>query len=158
VGVNPQSLDHRACLLLNGPPWCITDLDATHHICLLPIAKVMVNEQSKVFGLIVKNAVIRCLIVWGLVCWTVSERLRVQIQVRTEIWLEISDPVANSAIMSTLIVHCRWKDERERTGHLASYAEAKKRKSLTLHTQGSLTYCSSLFSHPPSSSSSLVCK
>ena len=42
--------------------------------------------------------------------------------------------------MSTLTVHCRWEDEtaRERTGHPPSYAEAKKMKSLTLHTHGCL--------------------
>src|SRR6218665_3245462 len=40
--------------------------------------------------------------------------------------------------MSTLTVHCQWEDEmaKERTGHLPSYAEAKKMKSLTLHTHG----------------------
>ena len=34
--------------------------------------------------------------------------------------------------------HCQWEDEtvRERTGHPPSYAEAKKMKSLTLHTRG----------------------
>ena len=33
--------------------------------------------------------------------------------------LEISAPLANSAIMSRLTVHCHWEDEmvRERTGH-----------------------------------------
>ena len=46
--------------------------------------------------------------------------------------------LANSAMMSTLTVYCQWEDEmaRERTGHLASYAEAKKMKLLTLHTHG----------------------
>jgi len=36
--------------------------------------------------------------------------------------------------MSTLTVHCQWEDEtvRERTGHLPSYAEAKKMKSSSL--------------------------
>ena len=45
-------------------------------------------------------------------------------------------PLANSAMMSSLTVHCKWEDEtvRERTGHLPSYAKAKKMKSLTLHT------------------------
>src|SRR5678816_4093294 len=54
-----------------------------------------------------------------------------------KIWLYVR-PLANSAIMSTLTVHCRWDDEtvRERTGHPPSYAEAKKMKSLTLHTHG----------------------
>src|SRR5688572_7056066 len=49
-------------------------------------------------------------------------------------------PLANSARMSTLNAYCRWEDEtaRERTGHPPSYAEAKKMKSLTLHTQGCL--------------------
>ena len=52
-------------------------------------------------------------------------------------------------MMSTLTVHCQWEDEmvRERTGHLPSYAEAKKMRSLTLHTDGcpraSLRECSS---------------
>ena len=47
-------------------------------------------------------------------------------------------PLANSAIMSTLTARCPWKDEtvRERTDHPPSYAEAKKMKSLTLHTHG----------------------
>ena len=57
-----------------------------------------------------------------------------------EIWFEISAPfvpLANSAMMSTLTVHCQWEDEttRERTGHPPSYAEAKKMKSLTFHIQ-----------------------
>ena len=44
----------------------------------------------------------------------------------------------SSAMMSTLTVYCQWEDEtvRDRTGHPPSYAEAKKMKSLTLHTQG----------------------
>ena len=47
-------------------------------------------------------------------------------------------PLANSAIMSALTVHCRWQDETvsERIGQLPSYAEGKKMKSLTLHTYG----------------------
>jgi len=59
-------------------------------------------------------------------------------------------PPANSAMMSTLTVHCQCEDEvvRERTGHLPSYAKAKKMKSLTLHVHGcprvSLRDCSSL--------------
>jgi len=34
--------------------------------------------------------------------------------------------------------HCHWEDETvsERTGHPPSYAEAKKTKSLTLHSHG----------------------
>src|SRR6218665_3721130 len=41
-------------------------------------------------------------------------------------------------MMSTLIVHCVWEDEtaRERTGHPASYTEAKIMKLLALHTHG----------------------
>jgi len=37
-------------------------------------------------------------------------------------------------MMSTLTIHCQWEDEMERegTGHLPSYAEAKKMKLLTL--------------------------
>ena len=47
-------------------------------------------------------------------------------------------PLANSAMTSTLIAHCQWEDETvsERTGHPPSYAEAKKTKSLTLHSHG----------------------
>ena len=47
-----------------------------------------------------------------------------------------STPLTNSAIMSTLTVDCQWEDEmaRERIGQSPSYAEAKKVKSLTLHT------------------------
>jgi len=43
-------------------------------------------------------------------------------------------------MMSTLTALCQWEDEmvRERTGHLPSYAVAKKKKSLTLHTHGCL--------------------
>src|SRR6218665_2491054 len=43
-------------------------------------------------------------------------------------------PLANSAMMSTLTIHCQWEDEmgRERFDHPPSYAEAKKMKSLTL--------------------------
>src|SRR6218665_423235 len=53
-------------------------------------------------------------------------------------------------MMSTLVIHCQWEDEtvREKTGHLPSYAEAKKIKSLALHThdclRASLRDCSSL--------------
>ena len=49
-------------------------------------------------------------------------------------------PLANSAMMSTLIAHCQWEDEtvRERIGHPPSDAVAKKMKSLTLHTYGCL--------------------
>ena len=45
-------------------------------------------------------------------------------------------PIADSATMSTLTTHCKWEDEtvRERTDHPPSYAEAKKIKSLTLHS------------------------
>src|SRR6218665_2446718 len=47
-------------------------------------------------------------------------------------------PLANAAMMSILTAHCQWEDEtmRERTGHLPSHTEAKKTKSLTLHTHG----------------------
>src|SRR6218665_1225974 len=46
--------------------------------------------------------------------------------------------LGNSAMMSTLTAHYQWEDEtvRERTGHPPSYAEAKKFKSLKLHTHG----------------------
>ena len=81
---------------------------------------------------------------------------------RAEIWFKIavtSAPLANSAMMSTLTVHCQWEDEmvRERTGHPPSCAEAKKMKSLTLHTHGcpkvSLRDCSSSYFSSYSSSS-----
>jgi len=43
--------------------------------------------------------------------------------------------------MSTLTVSCQLEDEmaRENTGHPPSYAEAKKKKSLTLHMHGCLS-------------------
>src|SRR5688572_2654159 len=46
--------------------------------------------------------------------------------------------IVNSAIMSTLTVHCGWYDETARytTDHQASYTEVKKMKSLTFHTYG----------------------
>ena len=49
-------------------------------------------------------------------------------------------PLAKLAMMSTLTTQCECEDEkvRERTGQPPSYAEAKKMKSLTLHTHGSL--------------------
>src|SRR6218665_2401911 len=53
---------------------------------------------------------------------------------------KISAPIANSAMMSTLNVHCHREDEtvRERTGHSPSHAKAKKMKSFLLHTRGCL--------------------
>src|SRR6218665_1237389 len=57
--------------------------------------------------------------------------------------------------LSTQTVHCQWEDEmvRERTGHPTSYAEAKKIKLLTLHTQSChraiLMDCSSSSYSPP---------
>src|SRR6218665_704351 len=46
-------------------------------------------------------------------------------------------------MISTLTVHCQWIDEmtRDRTGHPFSYAEAKKMKSLTIHTHGCPRAC-----------------
>jgi len=67
--------------------------------------------------------------------------LEVQILDGAEIWFKISAPpapLASSAMMNTLTVHCQWETEpvRERTGHPPSCAEAKKMKSLTHHTLG----------------------
>jgi len=58
-------------------------------------------------------------------------------------FIDISAPPASlpkSAMMSTLTIHCQWEDDtaRERTGHPPSYTEAKKMKSLTLHTHSAL--------------------
>jgi len=55
--------------------------------------------------------------------------------------IEISAPPAPPNQLSYdeyTTVHCQWEDEtvKERTGHLPSYTEAKKMKSLTLHTHG----------------------
>src|SRR6218665_16018 len=89
----------------------------------------------------------------------------VQIPARVEIGFEIPAlPVhlANSAVVSTLTVHCLWGDEtvRKRTGHPPSYAEAKKMKLLTLHAHGcpmtSLRDCSSFSSSSSISSSCTV--
>src|SRR6218665_4161471 len=62
-------------------------------------------------------------------------------------------PLANSIMTSTLSrPTVQWEDEtaRERTGCLPSYAEAKKMKSLTVHTRGypraTLRDCSSSYS------------
>src|SRR6218665_2965555 len=49
-------------------------------------------------------------------------------------------PLANSAMMSTLSVKMR---RRGRGLATCPHAEAKKMKSLTLHTHGSLNFCSS---------------
>src|SRR6218665_2824430 len=51
-------------------------------------------------------------------------------------------------------MYMKWEDEtaRERTGHSPSYAEARKMKSLTLHTHGCPE--ASLRDRSPSSSSS----
>jgi len=48
--------------------------------------------------------------------------------------------LANLTKMSTLIVHHQWEDEMvlERTGRHPTYAQAKKMKSLILHTLGCL--------------------
>jgi len=59
------------------------------------------------------------------------ERFRIQIPARAEIRSEISAslcPIANSAMINTLTVHCQWEDEtaRERTGNPPLQAEAKK--------------------------------
>src|SRR6218665_2608267 len=77
-------------------------------------------------------------------------------------FLRHSHPIANSAMMSklTLTIYCQWEDKtvREKTGHPPSYAEAKKMKSVTLHTHGchraSLRDCSSFSSSSSSSPSS----
>jgi len=68
-----------------------------------------------------------------------------------EIWFVISArpvPLATSAMTSTLTVHCKWEDEtaREQTAHSPLYAEAKKMKSLILHTRGCPRNCSSISS------------
>ena len=68
-------------------------------------------------------------------------RLAVQIPARADIWFEISAPAPPNQLSYdeyTDRTHCQWEDEmvRERTGHLPSYAEAKKMKLLTLHTHG----------------------
>ena len=68
-------------------------------------------------------------------------RLGVQIPARAEIWFEISAP----PVLSTQLNYDEYTDHtlsvgrldgEGKTGHLLSYAEAKKMKSLTLHTHG----------------------
>jgi len=57
----------------------------------------------------------------------------------------LAAPLANSVVMSTLTARCEFEFEvvtvretmRERTGYPPSYAEAKRMKSLILHTDGS---------------------
>jgi len=84
---------------------------------------------------------------WGwavaqwLACWTANHEVQGSGQKFGSRYLLHLHPLANSAMMSTLTaVHCQWEDEtvRGRTGHPPSYAEAKKMKSLTLHTHGCL--------------------
>ena len=62
-----------------------------------------------------------------------KSRLRQKIASRFLLYLH---PLANAAMMSILTAHCPWEDEtvRGRIGYSPSYAEAKKMKSLTLHT------------------------
>ena len=50
-------------------------------------------------------------------------------------------PLANSAMMSTLTIHCQWEDEtvRERTSHPPSCADAKKTASLRDRTSSTQT-------------------
>src|SRR6218665_3390744 len=47
-------------------------------------------------------------------------------------FLPLLCPLANSAMMSILTVHCQWEDEivKKSIGHPPSYAKAKKMKSL----------------------------
>lgn len=47
-------------------------------------------------------------------------------------------PLANSNVMSALIVHCQWEDgaASERTGNQPHNAEAKKTESLIFHIHG----------------------
>ena len=80
-----------------------------------------------------------CSMAYWVACWT-PKRWEVRIPARTESWFEISapyEPLTNSAIISTLIVHVhyRWRDKtaRESTGHTPSYAQPKKVKSLTFN-------------------------
>src|SRR6218665_3178057 len=61
----------------------------------------------------------------------ISSALTYEAPTGHKLWFQISAssaPLANSAIMSTLAVHCQWEDVtvREKTGSLSSYAEAKK--------------------------------
>ena len=68
-------------------------------------------------------------------------RFGVQILVRAEILLEICVPsVPPSQLGYDEYTDCQWEDEtvRERTGSPPSCAEAKKKKSLALHTRGCL--------------------
>src|SRR6218665_1872712 len=98
--------------------------------------------------------------VWVRIRARIKARVRVNVRTRTEarvrllLGLDLGLGLhPNSAMMSTLIVHCQWEDETawERTVHSPSCAETKKMKSLTLHTRGfprvSLKDCSSLLSH-----------
>src|SRR6218665_1535426 len=92
-----------------------------NHKCKLTIVHC---SLFKLTGLTIKRSSVFDL-AWAKVC----------VEISVPPW-----PIANSAMMSTLTVHCQWEDEmvRERTGHPSSYAEATKMKSLTLHTHGCL--------------------
>jgi len=79
------------------------------------------------------------LLCWGFViaywltCWTKCQPGRNLVQVSAP-----SVSLANTAMMSTLTIHCQLEDEpvKERTDQPTSYAKAKKMKSPTLHTHG----------------------
>jgi len=66
---------------------------------------------------------------WGLI----SRHGRISFEISAP---RVSLAPPNSAIMSILTVYCLWEDEmvRERTGHIPSYAEAKKMKLLTFQS------------------------
>jgi len=65
-------------------------------------------------------------------------------------WFKISASSAPPANLAKLTVHCWWEDEmaRERTGHLPSYAEAKKMKLLNLHPMAVSQYSSKAVPYP----------
>ena len=87
------------------------------------------------------------LCLWVVISWLGmlnSVLVRLSNPHKAEIFREFCSTCVNLAVMSTLTVHRlytgRWKGERvrERFGHPPLFAEAKKMKSLTIHTHGCL--------------------
>ena len=64
-------------------------------------------------------------------CWTINREIGLRVSARAEVYAAVSAsplPLANSAITSTIIQYCRWRDETamKKTGHPPSHAESKK--------------------------------
>src|SRR6218665_1512649 len=95
------------------------------------------------------NAVTReCAVVQWLACWTANQEVPGSNPGQGRMWIVISAPSASPSQLSfplTLLCSYEIETARKRTGHLASYVDVKKIKSLTIHTHG----CPRATSTPP---------